>query len=54
MKQYFRYMAGRMETPADRPLIRKVAGRFPRVAVSLQRADGVVSTIEGIPRRRED
>ena len=24
VKQYFRYTAGRLETPADRPLIRKV------------------------------
>ena len=28
MKQYFRYTAGRLETPADRPLIAKVSGRL--------------------------
>ena len=30
MKQYFRYTAGRTETPGDRPLIRKVAEDFRR------------------------
>ena len=30
VKQYFRYTAGRIETPADRPLIRKVAEDFRR------------------------
>jgi hypothetical protein len=28
VKQYFRYTFGRMETPADRPLIQKVTGAF--------------------------
>jgi hypothetical protein len=28
VKQYFRYTSGRMETPADRPLIRKVLDEF--------------------------
>jgi hypothetical protein len=28
VKQYFRYTSGRTETPADRPLIRKVADDF--------------------------
>ncbi|HVW84627.1 MAG TPA: DUF1585 domain-containing protein, partial [Bryobacteraceae bacterium] len=28
VKQYFRYTAGRLETPADRPLIRKVLEDF--------------------------
>jgi hypothetical protein len=28
VKQYFRYIAGRMETPADRPLIRQVLDNF--------------------------
>jgi hypothetical protein len=28
VKQYFRYTAGRLETPADRPLIRKVTDDF--------------------------
>lgn len=30
VKQYFRYVAGRTETPADRPLIRKVLEDFKR------------------------
>jgi hypothetical protein len=30
VKQYFRYTAGRMETPADRPVIRKVLDDFRR------------------------
>jgi hypothetical protein len=30
VKQYFRYIAGRMETPADRPLIRRVYDEFRR------------------------
>jgi hypothetical protein len=30
VKQYFRYIAGRMETPADRPVIRKVYDEFRR------------------------
>ena len=28
VKQYFRFQAGRMDTPADRPLIRKVTDKF--------------------------
>ena len=28
VKQYFRYVAGRMDTPADRPLIARVAADF--------------------------
>ena len=28
VKQYFRYIAGRLETPADRPLIRKLLDDF--------------------------
>jgi len=45
VKQYFRYTAGRMETPADRPLIRKVYEefrnsqfRFKALIISLARA----------------
>jgi hypothetical protein len=44
VKQYFRYTFGRMETPADRPLIRKVLdafrnsdNRFKELIVSLMR-----------------
>jgi hypothetical protein len=44
VKQYFRYVAGRVETPADRPLIRKVLAdfqksqfRFRELIVSLMR-----------------
>jgi hypothetical protein len=28
VKQYFRYTAGRMETPADRPAIRQIVDEF--------------------------
>jgi len=45
VKQYFRYVAGRMETPADRPMIARVATdfrnsqfRFKELMVSLVRA----------------
>jgi hypothetical protein len=45
VKQYFRYIAGRVETPADRPLIRKVLAdfqkskfRFKELIVSLMRS----------------
>ena len=48
VKQYFRYTAGRMETPADRPLIRKVLEdfrgsqfRFKELIVSLMRREGI-------------
>ena len=30
VKQYFRYTVGRMETPADRPLIRQVFDSFKK------------------------
>ena len=30
MKQYFRYTAGRMETPADRPVIRQILEDFQK------------------------
>jgi hypothetical protein len=45
VKQYFRYVSGRMETPADRPSINKAAAdfrnsqfRFKELMVSLVRA----------------
>ena len=45
MKQYFRYVAGRTETPADRPLIRSVfedfrksGFQFKEMIVSMMRA----------------
>jgi hypothetical protein len=45
VKQYFRYTAGRLETPADRPLIRKVLEdfrssefRFQELIISLVRS----------------
>jgi hypothetical protein len=44
VKQYFRYTVGRMETPGDRPMIRKVLDdfrnskfRFKELIVSLVR-----------------
>ena len=51
VKQYFRYTAGRMETPADRPAHPQSAGRFPGFAVSVQRAYSVIGTLERIPGR---
>jgi hypothetical protein len=36
VKQYFRYVAGRTETPADRPLIRRVFEDFRRSGFRLQ------------------
>ena len=30
VKQYFRYIAGRLETPADRPVIRKLLDDFQK------------------------
>jgi hypothetical protein len=45
VKQYFRYTAGRTETPADRPLIRRVfedfrrsGFRFQEMIISMMRA----------------
>jgi len=45
VKQYFRYTAGRMETPADRPLLRRVFEdfkksqfRFKELMISLVRS----------------
>jgi hypothetical protein len=44
VKQYFRYVAGRTETPADRPLIRRVLEdfrgsgfRFQEMIISMMR-----------------
>ena len=34
VKQYFRYVAGRTETPADRPLIRERLRGLPEVRIS--------------------
>jgi len=45
VKQYFRFLAGRLETPADRPLIRQVYDdfrnsqfRFKELMISLIRS----------------
>jgi hypothetical protein len=47
VKQYFRYVTGRTETPADRPLIRKVLEdfrksnfQFKEMIISLMREGG--------------
>ena len=55
VKQYFRYTVGRMETPADRPLIRKVLDdfrdsqfRFKELIVSLMRSRGFPSSGETV------
>ena len=38
MKQYFRYTAGRMETPADRPVIRQAFWMISEVAISTSKS----------------
>jgi hypothetical protein len=50
VKQYFRYVMGRTETPADRPLISRVSQEFQRshfrfkeLIVSLMREGGHVN-----------
>ena len=53
VKQYFRYTAGRLETPADRPADPQGAGRLSELAVPLQRAYSVISTFEGISKLRK-
>ncbi len=51
VKQYFRFQAGRRETPADRPVIRIGHRRLSRFRVSLQRVNIVFSAAERISRR---
>ena len=55
VKQYFRYTLGRMETPADRPLIRQVLEdfrssqfHFKELIVSLMRARGFTNSGEAV------
>ncbi len=36
VKQYLRYVTGRMETPADTPLIRRVLGDFRQSGLHFQ------------------
>jgi hypothetical protein len=55
VKQYFRYTFGRMETPADRPLIHKVLGsfrdsgfRFKELIVALQRERALSDSGEAV------
>ena len=53
VKQYFRYIAGphgNAGRPAGDP---QGAGRFPEVAVSLQRTDSLVGAFEGISQTQE-
>ncbi|MBM3740839.1 MAG: DUF1592 domain-containing protein, partial [Acidobacteria bacterium] len=54
VKQYFRYTLGRMETPADRPVVRKVLDdfarsgfRFKELIVSLMRESGAAAPVQG-------
>ena len=49
VKQYFRYVAGRTETPADRPLIRSVFEDF-RIRFPVQRNDNLNDACQGISR----
>ena len=39
VKQYFRYVTGRVETPADTPLIQKSGGGFPQIEFPFSRTD---------------
>jgi hypothetical protein len=55
VKQYFRYTLGRMETPADRPLIRNVLGafrnsgfRFKEMIVALMRVRAFSDSREAV------
>ncbi len=55
VKQYFRYTMGRLETPADRPAIRKVLDefrnsqfRFKELIVALMRARGFENSGEAV------
>ena len=41
VKQYFRYVSGRTETPADRPMIRSRTRRFPQVRFPLPGNDNL-------------
>ena len=54
VKQYFRYTAGRMETPADRPLIRKVAEDFRKSHFEFKELIISLVRVAGISRRKED
>ena len=53
VKQYFRYTAGRLETPADRPVIRQVLEDFRRSQFQFQRADSVDNALREFPNRKE-
>ena len=50
VKQYFRYVAGRMETPADRPLIRGVFEEFRKSGFRFQ--DMMVAMMAAMSRAR--
>ena len=47
VKQYFRYAAGRTETPADRPLIRSVSRGFPGSGFQLPGNDNLNDEVRG-------
>jgi hypothetical protein len=50
VKQYFRYVAGRTETPADRPLIRKALEAFQRSGFQFREmVISMVGELAGVP-----
>ena len=48
VKQLFRYMSGRLDTPADRPVLRQALEAFRKSGFPLQRIDGRLGKIERI------
>ena len=54
VKQYFRYTAGRLETPADRPVIRKVLEDFQKSQFHFKELIVSISAFEGISELRRD
>ncbi len=49
VKQYFRYSAGRVEGPADRPLIRKALQRFQASQFQFREVILAITAMEGTP-----
>jgi hypothetical protein len=53
VKQYFRYVAGRLETPADRPLIRRVLEEFKKSQFSFKDLIVAVTRERAFPQTGE-
>lgn len=54
VKQYFRYSAGRVEGPADRPLIRQALDRFQGSQFQFKELMLAITTMEGISNVASD